>query len=187
MNKKLIFVVLAVMITLTPMGTVWGQGEQPPKPWTNSSKEFRPDIGLMDPEMEPGVNGYKVFNPGAISILTVQGKINGPNGTLSVLATRTGATDAFIYSCGEIYLCGGGDHDSESTLFEDEIWVDGCIKRYGNYAWSNCDEDHTSGSIAHTDTSMSGGFAWNFTAKSWHHFHTSGYVDWNPTSQDSTI
>ncbi len=190
MNKKLIFVVFAVLVALTPLGAVQGKGEQPPtpssdEPWTNSTTEFRPDLGLMDPDLEPGVNGYKIFNPGAISILSVQGQGNEPDG---ILATRIANSDAFTYSCNPppSWLCGGGDHNSENDAIpEDEIWVDGCIKRK-NYAWSNCDDDHTSGYIAHADTSMSGGFAWQFTAKSWHKFHTAGYIDWNPITQDNT-
>lgn len=77
MNKKLIFIVLAVMVALLPMGIVRAQGELPPKPWTNSSTEFRPDIGLVDPFLQPGVNGYKIFEPGAISIFAIQGKKTG--------------------------------------------------------------------------------------------------------------
>lgn len=153
---------------------------QPPNPWTNSTTEFRPDIGLMDPNLEPGVNGYKVFSPSAISVLMVSGYGKGSNGALSVLATRTAATDASTFLGN-----GVGDHDSESELFENDIWVDGCIKRTGNSTWADCDSDRTSGHIAHADTYMSGTYGWQYTAKSWHHFHTTGYVDWNPVTQDS--
>jgi len=190
MNKKLIFAVLVVLVALMPLGAVQGKGEQPPtpaseEPWTNSTTEFRPDIGLMDPDLEPGVNGYKIFNPGAISIFSMQRQGNEPDGIL--VDTRIANTDAFRYGCDITpYYCGGGDHNSENDgYFEDEIWVDGCIKRKGNYAWADCDDDHTSGYIAHVDTSMWGGLAWQFTAKSWHHFHSDGFYDWNPITQDT--
>ena len=179
MNRKLIFIVLATMVALLPIGTTaQAQGEQPPKPWTNSTTEFRLDIGILDPNLEPGVNGYKVFNPGAISILRVMGQGKAPNSVL--VAIRRAATDASTY-----LGSGTGDHDSESDLSEGQIWVDGCIKKTGNPTWADCDSNRTSGHIAHADTFVSGAYGTQYTAKSWHHFHTSGYVDWNPVAQDS--
>lgn len=180
MNKKLIFIMCVVMIALLPIRTiVQAQGEQPPNPWTNSTTEFRPDIGVMDPNLEPGLNGYKVFKPGAISILTVRNKGKAPMGVVAT-AIRRGATDASTY-----LGSGTGDHDSESDLFEGQIWVDGCIKIKGNSTWADCDSHRTSGHIAHADTFVSGAYGTSYTAKSWHHFHTSGYIDWNPTTSDS--
>jgi hypothetical protein len=161
------------------MSIVQAQGEQPPKPWTNSTTEFRPDIGLLDPNSEPGVNGYKIFNPGAISTFAVKGQGKMSNAAL-VSGVRRAATDAST-NLGS----GVGDHDSESPLFEDDIWVDGCIKRTSSSAWADCDSNRTSGHIAHADTYVSGAYGTQYTAKSWHKFHKSGYIDWNPTTSDS--
>ena len=187
MNKKLVFIVLTLLIALIPFGLAQGKGEQPPtsppnEPWLNSTTEFRPDIGLMDLNLKPGENGYKIFNPGGISILSVKGQEKEPD---SILATRIASTDAFGFWQGENFY-GAGDHDSENDSFpENEIWVTGCVKKTGNTTWGDCDTDNTSGYIAHADTAVIGHYNYDYTAKSWHHFHTSGIVDWNPITQDT--
>jgi hypothetical protein len=78
-------------------------------------------------------------------------------------------------------------HLSMSDLFEDEIWVDGAIKISGQ-GWYMSDDDHTSGMFAHVNTEMPDPqFSQTFIAHSWHHFHTSGWVDLNNETEDNIV
>jgi len=188
MQKNIIIVMLVLIALIFCSGprdvlAHTGSYEPTPTPDTpqvNTTTVFRPDLFAIDPMLEPGVDGYKIYQPGAIASVTIKPE--------SILASslsydtrtlyRLGATDAFKCNCtGGVWKSGCGDHDSSSDLFEDTIWVDGCIRKYGSSSWSDCDDDHTSGYIAHADTCMSGGLFYSFEARSWHYFHTDGYID----------
>ena len=181
----------AIIFSLFFAPTVWASNEEnaqgpstEPTIYVNQETFFLPNFGVQRAGLTPGEGGYKVFRPGAFALMQVR-PLTKSNGLAGTGLYRRAATDAFTYNCGSSWRCGGADHDSQSDLFEQEIWVDGCLKYRGNQTWQVCDEDHTSGFIAHADTSLPGCFLCSFEARSWHHFHTPGYRDWNPVTGDT--
>jgi hypothetical protein len=173
--KILVVCVLVATMTIANAGVALAGGED--------EYVVRPDSG---PEVEgftPGVGGYKVFGPNAIATQAIQSEkeSGGDIGTLGTGLYRHALTDIWEAG-GETVM---GSHTSDSDLYEDEIWVDGAIKIDGQ-GWYDSDEDHTTGMFAHCTTQMPDPI-WlqTFIAHSWHHFHTDGYVDWNPETEDS--
>lgn len=183
MSKKLTFVVLAFLIALVPIGGAQAQGEQPPKPWTNTATQLRPDIGPAVSGLEPGTNGYKVFNPGAIKMVPAQSQNSTRDASVVAAATpyRRGSTDVWGSCCTWNF---GGSHTSDSDLFEAEIWSNGYLKYKSDTGWKNSCRDQSSGVRAHCNTSFSGWYK-KIYGETKHHFHTSGYVDNNMTTSDS--
>ena len=168
--KILVAFLLVATMTIVNAGVVLAAEE--------NESVIRPDLGPEVEGLTPGVGGYKVFGPNAI---VTQAIINEKESGGNRQYSRTGTTD--------IWEVGGdtvmGSHTSDSELYEDEIWVDGAIKKSGQ-GWYDSDEDHTVGMFAYCNTQMPDPI-WlqTFIAHSWHHFHTSGYVDWNPETEDS--
>ena len=142
--------------------------------------EVHSDLGPAEEGLTPGVGGYKVFGPDAIAIQSIQSVKGNGLMTLDVLY-RTGTTDIFEISGPAVK----GSHSSESDLFEDEIWIDGAIKEEGQ-GWYDSNYLHTSGMFAACYTQMPDrNWLQTFIAHSWHHWHTNGYNDWNPETEDS--
>lgn len=192
-SKGIMWMLVAVsflsvfFIASTAWASNTGNAQEPetkPTIYINQETLFLPDFGAQHEGLVPGEGGYKVFRPGAFALMYFR-PVTDRSRLAGTGLYRRAATDAFTYNCGSIWGCGGADHDSQSDLFEQEIWVDGCLKYRGNPTWQVCDDDHTSGFIAHADTSLPGCFLCSFEAKSWHHFHTPGYRDWNPVTGDT--
>jgi len=182
--RKIKFLILLVSIFATTFAIpVSAQGPFPPVSlWTNHAVEMRPDLGPKVLGLEPGVAGYKVFNPGAITITPIS-SISNSHETMLAAATiyRSGYTDAYGTCCTwNLY----GSHTSDSDLFESQIWADGYLKYQSQTGWMASCSNRTSGSRAHCNTSFTGWYQ-TIYAETKHHFHTSGYVDSNFTTGDT--
>lgn len=139
---------------------------------------------------QPGVNGYRVYGPNAIvtQVPTRSDKFTGNALALDglLLDVRTGISDIWSESRGFLDIWLVGSHNSESPLNEDEIWIDGAIKKSGQ-SWYDSASSHTAGYFVNVSTEMPDDFWYinTYIAHSWHHFHESGYVDWDPQTEDS--
>lgn len=165
---------------------VGAQGPLPPsKIWTNKTVEIRSDLGPSVSGLVPGVNGYKVYNPGAIKAVSAQSITNNPKALLSATPYRRGYTDVWGSWQGAFQnWIFTGSHTSDSDLFEGKIWADGYIKYKSDTGWRNSCNSRLSGKRAHCNTSFSGWCCGVF-AQSKHYFHTDGYIDNNMSTSDT--
>jgi len=164
--------VLGSMV-LSGMGTALADDEV-----SVEGTEVRQDVGPQVEGLTPGIDGYKVFGPEAIESQSAHPE---KGYTAPAAATRYAITDIWKTSSGYIH----GSHTSESSdLVEDQIWVDGAIRRT-TQGWRNSCSMHNAGMIAtcHTEMPDANG-SQTYEAKSWHHFHKTGYADWNPITND---
>ena len=93
---------------------------------------------------------------------------------------RAGWTDAYWVWYYPANIEHHGSHNSQSDLVENNIWADGNLKVKGVVV--NSCSSHTGGQYTHCETSKTYYLKYSITAKSWHYFHTSGYVDQNFTT-----
>lgn len=148
----------------------------------DTGSQVRPDVGPSVPGLVAGQDGYKVFGPDAIKTAPLEA--TGQNSMAPLVENRTAISD--IWKTGDTFY---GSHDSESPLYEDEIRAQGGIKWDIHQGWDNtCDSGESSGYQAQCNTSMADPNIWwkddGFIAHTYHHFHKSGYVDWDPETQD---
>lgn len=182
--RKIKFVtVLTCLLLATFVVPVSAQGQPPVQPWTNKGVEIRPDLGATIPGLEPGANGYKVFNPGAIKTVAIQSIDNSAQSLLAATVYRSGSTDVWGNCCWTF----SGGHTSGSDIFEAEIWADGYLKYKKDTAWRDSCRDRSSGWAASCNTTFDGWYSLLNPAygRTNHHFHTSGYVDQNFTTSDT--
>lgn len=189
---------IAAVIALLPLlmlagQSAWADGEPKGQFWTNDKTEIHPEIGPQIAGMEPGKNGYKVFGPGALKRAVVQPEkapLSASNRLSPLSATditwRGASTDAWRYWNGPFqYYDDYGSHTSDSDGFEDEIFADGYLRNTGyTTGWRASCSDRHSGSRAWCQSHW---ISWYMClyAETKHHFHTNGYVDWNPTTADT--
>lgn len=156
----------------------------------NQETVIRPDIGPKLSDLEPGEQGYKVFNPGAIvQVQRIPASESGlsitEQGNVMSSSGGTGSTDVWydhFHCCpGDYHMM--GSHLSESTLWEDDIWADGYIKVVGQ-GWRDQCSDHTSGTRAHCNTGYHYGCEDSY-GETDHYWHKEGYQDNWATSSDS--
>jgi hypothetical protein len=179
--KSVIWVVLllTLVVVMVPASLVHADG--PPLP---AGTRVLPDLGPSVPGQTPGVNGYKVFGPNAVRRVPIRPSVEGGETTAPLTLYRSGYTDVW-------YTWGGpfqpyvynGSHTSDSDLWEEQIWVDGYLKRRNQIGWMNNCRDHTAGSRAQCNTS----FEWSAVCaygESQHFFHTTGYADDHFTTSD---
>lgn len=102
------------------------------------------------------------------------------NSLFAPTAYRAGWSDAYWVWYYPLNWEHHGSHNSQSDLVENQIWADGSLKVNG-YNVASC-SNHTSGQYAHCDTSKTYYIKYSMTAKSWHYFHKTGYVDQNFTT-----
>ena len=172
----------------TGMGAAHAQprpDRNPPPVVVNQQTETRADLGPVHSDMKPGVNGYKVFHPGAIAYVQAQpvDALSSDITTQAVTASsscagcRYGNTDAYAVSFGGM----NGDHSSHSDFREDMIRVEGTLRQDGGPIRDR-EADTNYGTYA-TDpvrTYMSGTKgAWH-RADSYHDFRKSGLKDTKP-------
>jgi hypothetical protein len=182
-----IFVLLLTVLVLTDTGTLAQETDPTPRPSDEVTKEegsrVIPHLGPKEEGLTPGENGYKVYHADAIESRSVQSK---KEATLSSIY-RAGYTDIWEEGIGEDQTV-RGSHNSQSDLYEETIDIDGRIKKNGQ-GWSNYCGAPSSGTFHGCATSMADPrphFDWDdFTAKSDHYFHTSGYNDDNFSTQDT--
>lgn len=194
MNRKALFSLLLIsLMMLLPVGIAQADGptgdskDGVSELWTNTQTEVHPELGPEVPGLTPGENGYKVFNPGAITIVPVKSVEKDRELTISGTGLyREGRTDTYLIMRDKMYA--EATHNSESDLFEEDIRVEGAIKQDG-FGWAdNCVDPESgirSGHLAHCQTSMPyPQFLKTYIGHSWHHFHTTGYVDDDFQSED---
>lgn len=188
--SKFIPIAMVFFLLGALVSPVLAQGEKPDDPIThNSSSQVRSDLGHLDPRFEVGKNGYKVFNIGAIASVNIKSSDDG-NQAFSLLSTyRSGFSDAWL----DYGVCGTvpcwyhyGWHESGSDLWEAEIWANGRLKVTTDSSWrATCTGSPTSGDQSSCGTNFSHLLPRTIRSETDHHFHTSGYVDDNFTTQDS--
>jgi hypothetical protein len=171
----LLFILVTLLLSVGPDAAM-GQppSDGPPLP---EGVQVLPELGPAAPGQTPGVNGYKVFGPNAVRKVRVQPLAEGMKSITPLTLYRSGYTDAWYFWLGPFagyaYF---GSHTSDSDLWEQQIWVDGFLKRKEQRGWMNTCSTHTSGWRAHCNTS----FQWESTCaygESYHFFHTPGYQD----------
>jgi hypothetical protein len=172
--RKKIYVSLLIALTILIILSDQVCADGPPLP---EGVQVLPELGPAVPGQTPGVNGYKVFGPNAVRQVKVQPLAEGMKSVAPLTLYRSGYTDVWYYWKGPFqpYVY-NGSHTSDSDLQEQQIWVDGFLKRRGQTGWMDDCDDHTSGSRAHCNTS----FEWSAVCaygESIHFFHTDGYVD----------
>jgi hypothetical protein len=108
-------------------------------------------------------------------IITKQGDQKDDN-------TRAARTQIWEQS-GIIY----GGHESESSINEDIITVDGGLKINGQ-GYTSTSDDHTTGYWAYCTTSMSNPEGTQqFVAHSWHYFYDATWPGWSGQTQKTLI
>jgi len=183
-------IVMVIVLLATIASPVTAQGEQPNDPAVyNSTSEIRPELGLLDSRFEVGKNGYKVFNKGAIATVNIKSSENEFQ-AFGVLSTyRSGFSDAWLdYGVCATLPCWYhyGWHESGSDLWEAEIWANGRLKVTTDSNWrATCTGSPTTGTKSSCGTNFSHILPRTISSQTDHHFHTSGYVDDNFTTQDS--
>lgn len=183
MHKIQSILMLVSVISLILVLPVNAQERQPTEqPWTNEETVVRPDLGPKEVGLTPGVNGYKVFNPGAIKSEPIKpiGKLAiSPEATLY----RRFYTDAYIkWLDGDWHY--RGSHVSESDLYEQKIWVDGWLKVSKTWV-DDCLSHKTNVRRATCTTDEVFWCGYSSYAESDHFFHTSGYIDAQKTTWDN--
>lgn len=161
-----------------------GRPTNPPGAMVNQHMEVRPDLGMQQPDLTPGVNGYKVFNPGAIAWMSAQPEGNSGDVTgasIECSPCRRGNTDAFNQTFGGV----DGQHSSNSDLLEDQIRVDGTIQKTNEPILDDCADPKT-GHFANCGTYGNSGSG-TYVAKSYHYFRKSGYTDSTLNTADSQV
>ncbi len=179
-------------LALDVCSTAAAEGPIGAEPWTNRTTEVRPEIGPSFPGMTPGVDGYKVFGPGAIKQVPVLA--TGQNTLVEVdqltEEVRSGYSDAWKRWNGPFsYWEHWGSHSEDSTLYETDISIGGFLRNIAFAPnWRASCRDPQLGTMSGSRASCQTTFndqCRNIYAESTHHFHTNGYVDSNFTSGDT--
>ena len=185
MRKIQIIILLACI--LPALLLVAPAGAQEPFPgedlWTNTEVVIDAEEGPAEAGMTPGTDGYKVFNPGAIKILTSHPTGDDPQASQNIL--RKGTTDVWG-------IWGGpfqnwkftGSHTSTSSIFEKKIWADGALKYLSQGGWQSSCAKHTAGRRAHCNTTFSGWYS-RVYAHTYHVFRAPGYLPGDFATADS--
>jgi hypothetical protein len=154
----------------------------------NEVTETRPNIGPNYEGNVVGQNGYKVFNPGAIVAVPITGIDDAR--AIAAAQMRRGSTDAWLaWSWNFDWKKWGWDHiashNSNSDLWEDEIWVDGALKITTDSSWRELCPNHTSGNNTTCTTRFFQVLPRTIKAESSHYFKKSGFVNSSFKSSDS--
>jgi len=173
--KLCVFAISVTTVVVLGVGTAYAGVPQ-------NSTVVLPEVGgPIVPGLTPGVEGYKVFGPGAF--LVENPYVDDTLGALSILDTPTWSASTNVYRGSPTSI--NGSHFSESTEYCQQIWVDGGLQLRGAGYWADFQSLHSSGWVAGVNTSMYWyAYTW-YHGQSWHFFHEDGYVEWSPqTSQD---
>jgi hypothetical protein len=157
---------------------------EPPDPEKKSSgdehqsKVLRPDIGVDDPRLIPGVGGYKVFDRQAFTSAQAQRSF--------VTLAPPQASDPWRYAATDAYVDDKfiGAHSSSSDLDEDEIKVNGAMRRSDNQVWYASCEDKKVGHVATCSESVNPSQG-RHIAHGWHKYHEPGDIDTSFETEDS--
>lgn len=191
-HKWLALLILAagVLMALPALADEPSQAEPPSveKIEVNEETETRADIGPKYEGNVVGQNGYKVFKPGAI--VAVPAISTEAARTLAAAQMRRGSTDAWLaWSWSFDWKKWGWDHiashNSNSDLWEDEIWVDGALKITTDSSWRELCPKHTSGNNAACTTRFFQVLPRTIKAESSHYFKKSGFANSSFKSSDS--
>ena len=192
MNNKRIFkrlILIASVLMVAALIVAVQASAKPDSPEKNPIVIFntetvtRPDLGPPSTNGVVGKNGYKVFDPGAIGIVSITP--SGESGDMTIMTVyRSGWTNAWL-DFGTWQWHHFGSHTSDSDLWEDEIWVDGFLKVTTDPGWRDACDNHRAGDNSYCGTNFDHILPRTIYAKSDHHFHTDGYVDNNFSTADS--
>ncbi|MEM8532493.1 MAG: hypothetical protein AAGF95_16740 [Chloroflexota bacterium] len=142
-------------------------------PYTvNHATEFRPDLGTLRSGLIPGVDGYKVFHPGAIAVAQAQPGLNiNDSSTSGSGKWRRARTDAYDTALSMV-----SDHSSDSDLSENKIEVEGLLGMKGGPKTEDCKETRYDRHVVSCSNST-GGPEGRYEGVGFHDFHTDGYGD----------